>query len=83
MREILTTSDIAQISGWTLQRVQRLCRSGQLPAKDISTGGKKARYVILRSEWEAFVRPDNAVAQAKKPSTRRARIDANVPKVFG
>lgn len=85
MRDILTTADIAKLSGWTLQRIQRLCRSGQLPAKDISSGGKKARYVILRSEWEAFVRPDNAQAPApaKKSSSRRARIDASVPKVFG
>ena len=83
MRDILTTADIAELSGWTLQRIQRLCRSGQLPAKDVSVGGRKARYVILRSEWEAFVRPDNAAVPTKKSSPRRARIDAGVPKVFG
>ena len=82
MRDILTTSDIVAMTGWGMARVQRLCKSGQLPAKDISTGGKKARYVILRSEWEAFIRPDNAVTPRSRPA-KRSRIDAGVDRVFG
>jgi hypothetical protein len=84
MTEILTPGEIAQIADWPIQRVQALCRSGQLPAKNISLGTKKPRWIIRRCDWEAFICPDNAFCP---PSTRRAgrqqRIDAGVPKVFG
>ena len=84
MTDILTTADIVRLSGWSMQRVQALCRTGQLPAKDISLGGKKARYIIRRCDWEAFITPNNAKPESVKPAGKRSRIDAHVKdKVFG
>ena len=84
MTDILTTADIVWLSGWSMQRVQALCRTGQLPSKDISLGGKKARYIIRRCDWDQFLTPDNAVVEAIKPTGKRSRIDAHVKdKVFG
>lgn len=78
MRDYLTTADIQQMTGWSLQRIQLLCRSGKLPAKNASTGNKKARYLIRRTDWENFATPDNSV-DPKPPSKRgQQRLDAHV-----
>jgi hypothetical protein len=74
--EILTTSDIRSITGWTMGRIQALCRSGKLPAKDISLGAKKARYIIRRCDWEQFITPQSRALQTVTQS--RNRIDAKV-----
>lgn len=83
MRDVLSTRDIAEMTGWPLSFVQRLCKSGKLPAKDVSLGGKKARYAILRSEWEAFIQPDNTRVAPPKPERRRKRIDEHTSRRYG
>lgn len=78
-REFLTTGDVAELTGWTIGKVRRLCDCGKLPAIDTSTG-KRPRWTIRRSDLESFLTP-SSVAKVKRPSSRR-RIDADVPRVF-
>ena len=80
---ILTTQQIVELTGWSKQKVQLLCKSGRLPSTDTSTGGKRPRYAIRLEDLEAFLTPASvAKTEAKKVVSRR-RIDVGVPKVFG
>ncbi len=77
MERILSTADIQEMTGWTLQHIQNLCRSGRLPATDVSLGKKKARYAIRQSDWEQFITPKSG--RITKPSEpRRQRLDAGI-----
>lgn len=83
-KEILTTTDIVKISGITMQKIQDPCRTGRLPCTNISMGTKKARYIIRRCDWEAFITPKQ-VQPLVEPETRkrRQRLDVGVERVFG
>lgn len=86
-KDILTTGDIAQETGWTRTKIRKLIESGRLPATNTSVG-ERPRWTIRRCDWEAFLTPQASGAAfiPQRQSTtraRRPRIDAGVAKVFG
>ncbi len=50
-RPVLSTSDVAEILGWSQDRVQRLAQAGRIPTEKV--GGK---YVFRRAEIERWIR---------------------------
>ncbi len=77
MTTILTPADIVRKTGWTMQRVQRLCKSGKLPVKNISMGPKNGRYIIEESVFDNWIK-SSTVVQAQQNVTRRTRLDSQV-----
>jgi hypothetical protein len=80
----LTTIEAGRIAGVTPQKIRTLIELGKLPAVDISTTNNRPRWSIRLVDLESFLTPPIvAKADAKQQATsRRRRIDANVPKVF-
>lgn len=65
MRDVLTTTDVRQITGWCLPTIRRLIKQKKLPAKDISSGKRRAVYSIRRADLEAFLSPESAPNQGQ------------------
>lgn len=80
--ELLTTSEVKSMTGWSLGKIRELIRAGFLPATNTSVG-KRPTYHILRSDLEDLLRGKRTRTNKPKASQRRQRIDAAVPKVFG
>ncbi len=83
---VLTSREVAKLTGFSMQKVQALIRSKRIPAINTSTGDKKPRWMVRLQDLEAYLTPDN-IREAKataSPRTARKRIDAHVKdKVFG
>ncbi len=83
MSKILTTGDVARLTGWTIEKVRALCESGKLPAINTSTG-KRPRWSIRECDLDAYLTPpargSHFVPQPGR--RRRQRIDADVAQVF-
>ena len=84
-KKYLTSVDAAKIAGMTAQKIRVLIEAGKLPAVNISATNNRPRWSIRRCDLEAFLTPAAvAKAEAKRAgASRRQRIDAGVPKVFG
>jgi hypothetical protein len=80
MKVMLKTRDVKARTGWSMQKIQQLIKSGRLPAINSSTGSRPV-YEVREEDLDSLLTP--AVAKAEKQSNARRRIDANVPKVFG
>jgi excisionase family DNA binding protein len=83
---VLTSREVAKLTGFSIQKVQSLIRSKRIPAINTSTGNQKPRWMVRLQDLEAFLTPSN-IREAKamvSPRTPRKRIDAHVKdKVFG
>ena len=81
---VLNTREVAKLTGFSMQKVQLLIRSGRIPAVNTSTGDQKPRWMVRLQDLEAYLTPDN-IREAKAivaPRTR-SRIDSHVQnKVF-
>jgi excisionase family DNA binding protein len=83
---VLSTREVAKLTGFSMQKVQSLIRSGRIPAVNTSNGDLKPRWVVRLNDLEAFLTPSNIREAKEMASTRtpRKRIDAHVQnKVFG
>jgi hypothetical protein len=83
-KQYLSTGEAAKIACMTSQKIRLLCEQGKLPAVNTSTA-IRPRWTIRRCDLEDFLTPSSVKAsQAKSQAvSRRQRIDAHVPKVFG
>ena len=84
-RRLRNTGYVAEILGTNKQKVCALIAAGRLRGIDLSTGsGLKPRWGIPDDSIEAFLNGGEQPAPPKPTkATRRQRIDAGVPKVFG
>lgn len=82
---LLTTRQVALLTGFSLQKVQSLIRGGRLHAVDTSTGSNKPRWGVPEAALYAFLTPvSHAAVNAPMPTGKRSRIDAHVKnKIFG
>ncbi len=82
---VLTTREVAKLTGFSMQKVQSLIRSKRIPAINTSTGDQKPRWMVRLQDLEAYLTPNNIrEAKAITAPRSRARIDAHVKdKVFG
>ena len=82
MADLLSTGDVAKLTGLTPAKVRRLVEIGRLPAVNLTTG-IRPRWAIHRSDLEKFLEPTNVRPEARRTApARRRRIDADVPKIF-
>lgn len=70
---LLTTAQIAERLQLSQEQVQRLCKSGELRAVNLSLGKVRATYRVSEDELMAFLslRTTSAPVQPQKPSRRR------------
>jgi len=82
---ILTTREVAKLTGFSMQKVQHLIRTGRIPAVNTSGGSQKPRWVVRMQDLDAFLTPDNIrEAKAITATRSRGRIDSHVKdRVFG
>ncbi len=82
---ILTTREVAKITGFSVQKVQHLIRAGRIPAVNTSGGTIKPRWMVRLQDLDAFLTPSNIrEAQTIVAKRSRNRIDAHIKdKVFG
>lgn len=83
-KQYLTTGEVAAELGMTVQKVRALCELGRLPAVNTSAA-TRPRWTIRRVDLDEFMTPASVKkTQAKQANaSRRQRIDAGVPQVFG
>lgn len=56
MKATLKTRDVKARTGWSLQKIQQLIKTGKLPAINSSTG-TRAVYEIREEDLERFLTP--------------------------
>ncbi|QDV26660.1 helix-turn-helix domain-containing protein [Aureliella helgolandensis] len=56
MRKLLSTRDVANLTGFSIQKIRQLIRRGQLPAVNTSTGTRE-RYSIQQRDLDQFLTP--------------------------
>ena len=78
----LSTKQVSEETGWSVQKIRGLIHSGRLPAIDTSRGSR-ATFEIRRCDLEALLTPVNLRPAKIRRTTSRQRVDAGVPKVFG
>ncbi len=78
----MKTRDVKAVTGWSLQKIQKLIKSGKLPAADSSTGSRPV-YEIRAEDLDRLLTPAAVAKPEAKKAAPRRRIDADVPKVFG
>jgi hypothetical protein len=81
--KVLSTTDVEKITGWSKVKIRTLIHQKKLDAINTSTG-ERPLWGIPEESLRDFLTPRSKVAQPEQiASTRKQRIDANVPKVFG
>ena len=78
---LLTTGDVARITGFSIAKIRKLIDAGRLPAVNGSSTDRP-RWAIRREDLDAFLQPSNIAPRKKPKPARRQRIDRNVPQVF-
>lgn len=53
---ILTTREVARLTGFSIQKVRLLIAAGRLPAANTSSGGR-ARWCVRREDLEKLLSP--------------------------
>lgn len=83
MPSILKTTDVQKRTGWSLLKIRTLIQQGKLRAVNTSTSTRPF-WNILPESLAALLNGSEQPSKPKptKPS-RKKRIDAGVPKVFG
>ena len=82
-KRLLTTQDVRRITGWSTLKVRNLIASNKLRAINISCSDRPYWQIPVES-LEALLSGDTQPTKSdvKQSTSRRQRIDANVPKVF-
>ncbi len=83
--DVLNTKQVAEITSFSMQKVQQLIRAGKIPAVNTSAGNCKPRWLIRKCDLDRYLTPDNVPAAKAivERTPRRSRIDAHIKdKVF-
>lgn len=59
--QFLNTRQVSRATGWSMEKVRQLIRTGKLPAIDTSTG-ERARWSIRVDDLERFLTPSEKAA---------------------
>lgn len=60
IEKLLTTQQVAKITGWSTAKIRLLIRQGKLPAVNSSTG-KRAHWGIPADQLYMFITPSEGV----------------------
>ena len=82
-RALLKTSDVRARTGWSLLKIRTLIQQGKL--KDVnSSTATRPYWNILPESLDALLHgSEQPVAPKPTKTSRKQRIDVNVPKIFG
>jgi excisionase family DNA binding protein len=81
MEKLLTLPEVADLLGCKIGTVRTLIAARRLPAVNLSTGAKNARYRVRTCDLEAFLTPA-PIVEKRLPNYRRTRLDAGVERVY-
>ena len=83
MATLLKTTDVRERTGWSLLKIRTLIQQGKLRAFNSSTS-TRPYWNILPESLDALLNGSEQPVEPKPAkASRKQRIDANVPKVFG
>lgn len=57
MSNYLTPREIAQVTGFSTQKVRRLISMGKIPAVNTSTGAGRPSYTVRLDDLKCFLQP--------------------------
>ncbi len=76
----LSAKEVAQRTGWSVDKVRRLCKRGVL--RHIDYQGASNQYDIFEESLNELLTPKNKTVQQEQKAAKRTRIDAGVERVF-